>query len=60
MTKYHYGNIKFTTKERLERPYIDDIERLLVITLKKYLTEYLQPFKPEDVFIRISVYNQDV
>ena len=58
MEKTHYGSIKFTTPERLEFPYIDDI----VKGFKTFVVDYCKKHDIELTAVRISinVINQEV
>ncbi len=58
MKKTHYGSIKFTTPERVEFPYIDDIAK----GFRSYLLDYCKKHGIELIAIRISinVINQEV
>ncbi len=63
-TLYHYGSIEFATKGRIERPYLDDIEKMLRWSIQQYCKEYDIPLvdqKEAAIFkiISINVYNQE-
>jgi len=55
--KTHYGSIKFSTLDRIEQPYLADIEKIF----KEELTKYLAKHKIEwgNIDITINVYNQE-
>lgn len=55
--KTHYGSIKFTTKERLEFPYIDDIVKRFNDSIKEYCKEY--NISLVAVRISVNVVNQE-
>ncbi len=51
----HVGSITFNTKETLERPYMDDLERKIARCITKYLND--NDFKFSKKKFRIDLYS---
>ncbi len=58
MTNYtHQGTITFNTNQRLERPYLDDLERKIAERIATYLKEQDFKFAQKKFRINICMYN---